>query len=371
MIAGVLGVAVLTALLLHPDSRSSSQITVDGARVSVVLHCQARSLVEALDIDPNRDGALVPRELEAARESVERYLLDRYRLYAEYAGESSTPLSGRVTELSVLPLSSGFSEPWVRTTMVFEHAHALEGLWVRVRLFRKENPLHRDEAQLLWNDRPPARFSFGEHGELWSVDPLELPERRGVFAWVREGIGHILGGPDHLAFVGALLLAVGSLRALAGVVTAFTVAHSLTLGLAVLGWVRAPGLMIELAIALSISYVALLNLISPRPSSRWLEAFVFGLVHGFGFATFLGDLLFFEASIAVPLVGFNIGVECGQLLVVIVAAAVVRLLPGDRSSPEGPRSWLAPRWLRWGGSTLIAVAGLVWFADRAAFFSSY
>lgn len=367
MITGFLAAATLGALPLHPDSRSSSQITVEGEHARVVLHCQARSLVEALDIDANHDGALVPGELEAARGKVESYLLDRYRLYAEYVGESSTPLSGRISGLSVLPLSSGFSEPWVKAELAFEHARALASLCVRVRLFREENPLHRDEAQLVWNGRPPARFSFGESGELWRVDPLELPERRGWPAWVREGIDHILGGLDHLAFVGALLLAVGSLRALAGMVTAFTVAHSITLALAVLGWVRAPALLVELAIALSIAYVALLNLLSPKPSSRWPEALVFGLVHGLGFATFLEDLLFFETSIAVPLVGFNVGVECGQLLVVIAGVGLLRRLPGDRSGPAGPREWLAPRWLRLGGSITIAALGLLWFADRAFF----
>ena len=368
MIAGCLAAAGLVALPPHPDSRSSSQIAVEGARASVVLHCQARSLVEALDVDANRDGALVPAELEAARARVGGYLLDRYRLYAEYGGESSTPLSGRVTQLSVLPLSSGFSEPWVRAELVFEHARVLESLCVRVRLFREENPLHRDEAQLVWNGRPPARFSFGSSGELWRVDPLELPQRRGWLAWVREGLDHILGGPDHLAFVCALLLAAGSLRALAGVVTAFTVAHSITLALAVLGWVRAPALLVELAIALSIAYVALLNLLSARASSRWPEALVFGLVHGLGFAAFLGDLLFFEPSAVAPLVGFNIGVECGQLLMVIAAVGLLRLLPGDRSGPGGSREWLAPRWLRLGGSILIAALGLAWFADRAFLF---
>ena len=123
----------------------------------------------------------------------------------------------------------------------------------------------------------------------------------------------------------------------------------------------------ELAIALSIAYVALLNLLSPAPSSRWLEALVFGLVHGFGFAGFLGDLLFFERSIAGPLVAFNLGVELGQLCAVVLAGVLLTFLPGDRRSARAERDWLAPRWLRLSGSVAIALAGLYWFAARAGF----
>jgi len=121
-----------------------------------------------------------------------------------------------------------------------------------------------------------------------------------------------------------------SLRSLVGVVTAFTVAHSVTLGLAateVLEVGRLSG-FVEAVIALSIAYVATENVLMPRQDrTRWPEAFVFGLVHGLGFAGFLGEALYGEPRRVVPLLGFNLGVEAGQLLVVLAAL-------GEWSAPE-------------------------------------
>lgn len=157
-------------------------------------------------------------------------------------------------------------------------------------------------------------------------------------AFVREGVWHILHGYDHILFLLTLLLPAvviyrqgrweprNSMREsvidVAKVVTAFTVAHSLTLSLAVLGWVNAPSRLVEATIAFTVVLGALNNLFPIVTERRWLVALVFGLVHGLGFASVLGDLGLERGNLALALLGFNVGVEVGQLAIVLVLVPV-------------------------------------------------
>ena len=228
--------------------------------------------------------------------------------------------------------------------------------------------------------------------------------------YVTLGVEHIVTGWDHLAFVLALLLLAGSVREVAGLVTAFTVAHSVTLGLAVLGWVRPDGTAVEALIGYSIALVAaenawllggrgravpvavaggtaalaalaaagvgavgplvllglalfagchfaLLGRVARPARLRAAVAFAFGLVHGFGFAGVLAEMELPTDRLVPALFGFNVGVELGQLAVVaLVWPALVWLA---RTSPE---RW-TPR-VAAGGSAAICGLGLFWFASR-------
>src|SRR5262245_37142119 len=152
--------------------------------------------------------------------------------------------------------------------------------------------------------------------------------RFGIGQFFFLGISHILGGYDHLLFLAALLLGVRRLRSVITIVTAFTVAHSLTLSLATLGLVRIPAMVVEPLIAASIVFVGVENLYRGQVDSRWKLTFVFGLVHGFGFASALRELGIGTAgtTIAVPLGLFNAGVEVGQIAVAMVLWPVVHQL---------------------------------------------
>ncbi len=164
------------------------------------------------------------------------------------------------------------------------------------------------------------------------------------------GVEHILLGVDHLLFVLALLFLAGSVPRLVGTVTAFTVAHSLTLAAATLGWIRLPPPAVEAAIALSIVFVAaeVLHARAGRPSlarrKPWLVAFAFGLLHGLGFAGALREVGLPEHAIPLALACFNLGVELGQLAFVALALALF---------------WLARPLLRRSGRDAWSVAGLV------------
>jgi hydrogenase/urease accessory protein HupE len=138
------------------------------------------------------------------------------------------------------------------------------------------------------------------------------------------GVEHILTGFDHVLFIIALILPGGSLWSLAAMVTAFTVAHSITLALSVLGIATLPSQIVEPVIALSIAYVAFENLALKRaPSRRWAVSFLFGLVHGFGFAGALAEVGLPAGGLAAALIGFNLGVEAGQLLIVAILLPIL------------------------------------------------
>ena len=187
-------------------------------------------------------------------------------------------------------------------------------------------------------------------------------------AFVGHGIEHILFGYDHLLFVLALMLIVRNTRALIFTVTAFTVAHSITLALAALGVVHVPGPPVEAAIAFSIVLVAaeILRMRAGQPSLTanrpWLIAFCFGLLHGFGFAGALSEIGLPRAELPLALFGFNIGVELGQLAFIAAVLALVAM--ARRVRALGAVAGLSVRWAPYAIGSLAAF----WFVERVAAF---
>lgn len=197
---------------------------------------------------------------------------------------------------------------------------------------------------------------------------VEAPADTGQIAmsYVVLGVEHILGGIDHLLFVLTLLLIVrGGMRIIA-TVTAFTVAHSITLVAATLGWVHMPGPPVEAIIALSIVYVAaeVVHGLRGRPGltarAPWVVAFCFGLLHGFGFAGALAEVGLPQKAIPVALFTFNVGVELGQLLFV---AAVLALIALARRL-----SLRAPRWAEYTLPYAIGGVAMFWVFERVRAF---
>jgi hydrogenase/urease accessory protein HupE len=216
-------------------------------------------------------------------------------------------------------------------------------------------------------------LNFYEGGALTSQAILDrshpqleyfVGDRQGVAAVIRKfvpaGIHHILIGPDHLLFLVGLLLLGGSIRRLLLVVSAFTAAHSVTLSLAALNVVTPPTRLIEPAIALSIVYVGIDNLMVGRGRDvrAWI-AFAFGFIHGFGFANVLREMNLPSRALGWSLFSFNVGVEIGQLLVVIVVASALMALR-SRNEAAGQR-------LAFAGSLAVIVLGAFWFIQRIFF----
>lgn len=191
--------------------------------------------------------------------------------------------------------------------------------------------------------------------EALRVDP---PPTSSCFGFLRMGIAHIWTGYDHLLFLFALLLVTGNFLSSAKIITCFTLAHTITLGLATLDVVQVPSRIVEPLIAASVVYVGVENLLRRGgPKGRWALTFAFGLVHGFGFASVLREMGVSPAhgGVAVPLLSFNLGVELGQ---VAVAAVVLPVLWRLRTKPVFIQRWVPAC------SAAVALAGAYWFVER-------
>ncbi|MET0592851.1 MAG: HupE/UreJ family protein [Polyangiaceae bacterium] len=217
---------------------------------------------------------------------------------------------------------------------------------------------HRHLATLsrgedVWEDvasaaRPNLRFELAE-------PPPPEREKRTFFPLLVMGLEHIFTGYDHLLFLFGLVLIGGPLRSLIAAVTAFTVAHSVTLALAAFDvWAPSPS-VIEPCIALSIVYVGVENWFVKDARGRWRITFLFGLVHGFGFAGALRDIALPRADVPLALFGFNLGVELGQVAVLSVLLAVV--LAVRKTAIWGRIGMRAC-------TMTVAATGLVWFVAR-------
>jgi hypothetical protein len=253
-------------------------------------------------------------------------------------------------------LPSAFDAPTFTMQVDFACGAMVRRLTVRDDVFEVLGPDHHTLAKVeapggtqqfaFTPDNREARFEVGERGG--SV--------RETGSFLALGIEHILTGYDHLLFLVGLLLTGGRLLSLAKIITAFTIAHSVTLSLAVLQVVSLPDRLIEAVIALSIAFVAAENLLGrPTVSRRWLVSFAFGLVHGFGFSSALRELGLPAHGLLLSLFGFNMGVEVGQALVVAVCLPLLLLL---RRTQWEKRAVLS-------SSLVIFLIGLVLFVERA------
>ncbi|MCX7571157.1 HupE/UreJ family protein [Tumebacillus sp. DT12] len=196
-------------------------------------------------------------------------------------------------------------------------------------------------------------FRLGEVGELKTAEEV-FSAGAIVKQFLKLGVEHILTGYDHLLFLLALLLVVRRFKDIAIIVTSFTAAHSITLLLAAFGAVTLPSLFVEAMIAASICYVAAENLFRSDYKYRWLLTFAFGLIHGFGFAGVLAETALPQGRMVLSLLMFNLGVEAGQLAIVLLVLPILFYL--------SRRSWHAA-FVRV-GSGLIFLLGLFWLIQR-------
>ena len=283
------------------------------------------------------------------------------------------------------PLPAGSNGPEPMTIFVERFACGPDArtLHLRYDLFFDRDPYHASYTRLLLGDVPPddpsgASIVFHNLAHEIAVDVrVPAPLWRSAVLYLRLGVAHILSGYDHLSFLMALLLAAGlrtrtsrrrevvaeaatpqqALRGTVAIVSAFTVAHSLTLITQVLhpGWLSTR--WVEPAIAFSVAYVGFENLIPRAPRGRWLLVFGFGLVHGLGFASVLREIGLPRRGLLLSLLSFNLGVELGQLLVVGLALPIV-----VTCARRAPRAFE-----RWGlqlGSGLIGAFGTLWLVSR-------
>jgi hypothetical protein len=311
----------------HTLSDGYLELVVEGHTVTGRLDLAARDLHDALGLDGDRDGRLRWREVEAGGERIRAYVVDHLALSTR-AG-ACTLTAG--PHLAVIDRADGVH---VAVALAARCPGPADPLTVDYRAIFALDARHSGLVHL-----------HGAGGDAAAVvrapgGPITLASGDGtsVGGFIRAGMWHIWIGFDHVCFLLALLLpavlhrtrrgATGGawqprerlgdvVREVLGVVTAFTLAHSITLALAALGWVSLPARLIETTIALSVAAAALNNLVRGI-DARWAVAFVLGLVHGFGFSSALAGLGLPGRGLVVALLGFNLGVELGQAAIVAV-----------------------------------------------------
>lgn len=176
----------------------------------------------------------------------------------------------------------------------------------------------------------------------------------GWYSFFKLGMHHILGGYDHLLFLFSLLIARQTFKQYMTMITAFTIAHSITLTMTVLGWISVPGAFVEPMIALSICYVAIDNMVRPQVSYRWMLTFLFGLIHGMGFADILVGMDIPRTEMGVDLVSFNVGIETVQLAIVVIAVPILFAIHRFRHA----RTFVLA------GSCTALLLGGIWLVER-------
>ncbi len=203
---------------------------------------------------------------------------------------------------------------------------------------------------------PMASASSHESGQNRVVpqQPAQKSFWSNVGQFILLGIEHILTGYDHIAFLLALIVIGLSIKEVLKIITAFTVAHSITLLLAATQVVSLNSRIVESVIAFSICYVALENLLKKEVNYRWLLTFGFGLIHGFGFASVLQELIVGKSNLLVSVVSFNLGVEIGQLMIFLVLLPILHLL----------KNKIEFRKVTIGVSLAIFMLGFTWLIER-------
>ena len=364
-----LALALLAPAQAHKPSDSYLSITVGDAAIEGQWDIALRDLDVALGLDTDGNGEITWGEVRTKHGEIATYALARLALRAGSGDgaacgiEPGAPLVDTHTDgaYTVLPLA-------------IRCAGKTPQLTVDYTLFADLDPQHRGllKLQAQGNTRTAV---------LGPQAPTQTFELKAVSRWAqfvdyaREGVWHIWIGYDHILFLLSLLLpavlvwhvsrrssglqAAATFRAafidVFKIVTAFTVAHSITLSLATLGVIELPSRWIESAIAASVLLAALNNVWPLFRGRRWTVAFVFGLIHGFGFASVLADLGLPREALVLALVGFNLGVEGGQLAIVAVFLPLAFALR---------RSTFYRRVIMLGGSLVIAALAGVWLVER-------
>ena len=350
--------------LAHKPSDSYLTLYADGQSLKGQWDIALRDLEYAVGLDADGDGAITWGELKAKQAEVDAYAFARLALSAD-----ARPCRLTATEHLVDEHTDG-------NYAVLRFSAQCEGdgfktIGVEYSLFFDLDPTHRGLLRV-------AQGKDSITGILSPERPRIEVRAEGRSRWAqfvdyaREGVWHIWIGFDHIQFLVSLLLPSvflpagkswrpaerfgGTLWDVFKVATSFTVAHSITLSLAALSVIQLPSRLVESAIALSVVLAALNNLWPLVHGRRWLVAFGFGLIHGFGFASVLTDLGLPQGALLVALVGFNLGVEGGQLAII---AAFLPLAFALR------RHWIYRRLIFVGGSAAIVLVAAIWLAERA------
>jgi HupE / UreJ protein len=354
----------LFAALAHAHKPSDSYLTIHGDKPQLQgqWDIALRDLDYALGLDGNLDGNVEWGEVKAKHAEIVAYAFTHLKLAADGV---ACPI--KVTDHKIDNHSDG------TYAVIFFSADCPklpEFLEIDYSLFFDLDKEHKGLLNLQSDGKArSAIFSDSERKQKFQL--TKVSKWKQFVDYLIEGIGHIWAGIDHILFLLSLLLPAvlvwnagkwqpaasfkGAFIEVLKVVTAFTVAHSITLTLAALEIVKIPVWIAESAIAASVIVAALNNVVPIFHGRRWVVAFLFGLIHGFGFANVLTELGLPQSTLLLALVGFNLGVEVGQVVIVAIFLPIAFLLRD---------TWAYRRLILVAGSLLITGVAAAWLVER-------
>ncbi|MBI1892168.1 MAG: HupE/UreJ family protein [Burkholderiales bacterium] len=352
----------VVAAYAHKPSDSYLALSIAGDKVVGQWDIALRDLDFAIGLDANGDGQITWGEVRAKHGEIAAYAMARLQLSSD-GKECPTQLTQHL-------IDDHTDGAYAVLRFQAQCSTVLHTLKARYNLFFDIDPQHKGLLRLEYQGVSAAGVFTPENANQQFT--LQQPNHLTQFlAYGTEGVWHIWKGYDHILFLLALLLPAVAVRrekqwegiaafkpafySVLKVVTAFTVAHSVTLTLATLGIISLPSRLVESTIAASV-VIAALNNVFPLFRDRWIMAFIFGLIHGFGFASVLSELGLPKEALALALVGFNLGVEAGQLVIVSL------FLPLAFSLRQTKFYRIA---ILLTGSIIIAILAGIWFAERA------
>lgn len=346
----------------HKPSDSYMSLTVQEAQISGQWDIALRDLNDAIGLDTDDDGAITWGEVRTKHAEIASYAFSRLKLQSSEA-------------ICAIAIGDHFVDhhtdgAYAVLQFIATCPTEIQHLTIDYRLLFDLDAQHKGLLRLSHGDRThTAIFSQQSPSQALTIDDTLLWQE--VRQYLKEGIWHIWLGFDHVLFLLTLLLPAVLVRTEQGwqaikdfssafcevlrIITAFTLAHSLTLSLATVGIVQLPSRLVESAIAISVVLAGIANLYPNVAQRRWLFAFLFGLIHGFGFASVLMGLRLPQNPLLVSLVSFNFGVEIGQLTIVTLFLPLVYAL-----RQSSAYELIVVRM----GSAAVIVVALLWLAER-------
>ncbi|MGM0843569.1 MAG: HupE/UreJ family protein [Bacillota bacterium] len=388
----------------HSGSIGYSEITVEENVIDYDLYLLADLVGGLLAIDKDQDGYMTEDELNHSKDSIKKLIVDNLHITSNGEKPEVTVKAVKTAQrwnysMFNIVLEFEFDKPVTEYSIqyeiffdgidmnhqnfmtiqhggtAFEHVITANNKLIEGKVGSNGEAVAETEAEAnpAANQEETEALHEHEHEESRVTETEEQTEEAvstgsgssgdngngstGFVDYLVLGMTHIWGGIDHLLFIVGLLLMRGSVKDYIKILTAFTIGHSLTLGLAAMEIFIIPGSIIEPLIALSIVYVAIENILAKKRGEtsfkgRWIVVFLFGLIHGFGFAGFLAGKL--EGTFVMPLLSFNLGVEIGQIVVLAVLFPIIWYMRKLRYQTQ----------IMYSASALVSLFGLYWLIER-------
>jgi len=355
----------------HNYSASFTNIKFEKEQTEMTFAIDSISLIELIEgIDPNNNFKLEKSELKKDEHHLEEIVSETLSL--DKNNEEQTPTVQKMKKIKkedveyiefkvlfpafapgdTISLNDGFYTGDSGTTNYVNLLTATYGSETSQAALQGTS---RTWTILLTEAQQDQQSADGQAQDAKQVsDSKSAEDTSSWLSFFKLGMLHILTGYDHLLFLFALLLSRQSLKQFIGTITAFTIAHSITLTLAVLGIVDLPSKFVESVIALSICYVAIENILKEKIKYRWAITFIFGLIHGMGFASILKEMELPKSNLAVALLNFNLGIEFIQLCIALLVVPILLKL----QVLSNYRKYVKI------GSIFIFILGLIWFVQR-------